>query len=510
MGYEHWFVSRQKRQLTKILEALLAFSDVCVGKVWSGNHGLQLGYEDELGRRGIIEHGGLRARRVGQGGGGVRTLFKQLRDLGLVFVEEENQKCRLTLIGEALVAGNVNFVQAMRLQLKRYQYPSATCYADSGSVSHEFVVHPFQFMFRLLLDARLENHLTMQELYGIVIHYAKDETDATYEKVVRMILALRGTGAVEGFVPDDRTKTYSNIANTFCNYISLTQYVDRGVNTIGIRAGKEADVADFVQRIPFIPHPEEAEIYQRKYGRGYASKDLRVFDRDGDAPTRRQLMENRIRQEFILLRLKKPVLGITHDIVLEISDRTGIDERFVERFLVQNYPDNNADDFFLWYRELAFLGREHAIEFEEATAEVFKRIFGLRAEHLGGPNRPDVFVESAESGYCGIIDNKAYHKGYSISGAHKRVMEDVYVPNYKDYVETDCPLGFFSYLSGSFGSNINTQIAEMVRDTGIDGSAMSVDLFINMAQDYADSGRNHDFIKRVFSVNREVQLSDIQ
>ena len=119
MGYEHWFVSRQKRQLTKILEALLAFSDVCVGKVWSGNHGLQLGYEDELGRRGIIEHGGLRARRVGQGGGGVRTLFKQLRDLGLVFVEEENQKCRLTLIGEALVAGNVNFVQAMRLQLKR-------------------------------------------------------------------------------------------------------------------------------------------------------------------------------------------------------------------------------------------------------------------------------------------------------------------------------------------------------------------------------------------------------
>jgi len=83
MAYNHWFVSRQKRQLTTILLALVAYTDVCVGKVW--NHELQLQFEDTLGQREITEHGSLRSRRSGQGGGGIRTLFKQMKDLGLVF-----------------------------------------------------------------------------------------------------------------------------------------------------------------------------------------------------------------------------------------------------------------------------------------------------------------------------------------------------------------------------------------------------------------------------------------
>ena len=74
MAYNHWFVSRQKRQLTTILQALVAFSDVCVGKVW--NPELQLVFEDTLGSRDITEHGNLRARRSREGGGGIRTLLQ--------------------------------------------------------------------------------------------------------------------------------------------------------------------------------------------------------------------------------------------------------------------------------------------------------------------------------------------------------------------------------------------------------------------------------------------------
>ena len=48
MAYKHWFVSRQKRQLTSILSALVAYSDVCEGKKWAGNVELQLRFEDEL------------------------------------------------------------------------------------------------------------------------------------------------------------------------------------------------------------------------------------------------------------------------------------------------------------------------------------------------------------------------------------------------------------------------------------------------------------------------------
>lgn len=508
MAYMHWFVSRQKRQLTTILQALVAYSDVCVGKVW--NHELQLEFEDVLGGREITEHGTLRARRAGQGGGGTRTLFKQMKDLGLVFLEDDNKKCRLTLIGDELVKGNISFVDAMRLQLQRYQYPSAAVWSGTGSVDHSFRVHPFQFLFRLLRDPRLENTLSMEEMYGIVIHRAVSDSNDVFEDVVSRIIRYR-QNVTEGFIEDTDTKTYSNIANTFFNYINLTQYVDRGWKTISVRQGKENAVDDFIEDNPtFIPHPEISENYLRKYGRGLVAMDRRNFDRE-NALSQREMNEARIRREYVLLALRTPITGITPEIVEAVSNNTGVDERTVERFLIQNYPHGNIDDFFLSYRELAHMGTAGARDFETATCEMFRNIFRMRAEHVGPiGNTPDVFVESEEAGYCGIIDNKAYKNGYSISGDHKRVMEDVYIPNYRSYGHTEQPLAFFTYIAGSFGANINSQLATITRDTGVSGSAMPVDIFINLAQDYAENGYDHEFLKRIFSVGREVQLSDMQ
>ena len=508
MAYNHWFVSRQKRQLTTILQALVAFSDVCVGKVW--NNDLQIEFEDTLGGRSITEHGNLRARKASQGGGGTRTLFKQMKDLGLVFLEDDNRKCRLTLIGEELVKGNVSFVDAMRLQLKRYQYPSAAVWSGSGSVDHSFRVHPFQFMFRLLRDSRLNNTLCMEEMYGIVIHQATSDDDATFEKVVDKIIKFRQNVKDSDYVEDTDTKTYSNIANTFFNYISLTQYIERGLKTISVRTGKEADVDAFIEKTPtFIKTPELTENYQRSFGRGKSSRDLRVFDRDNPL-SQKELNEARIRREYVLLALKTPITGITPDIVEHVSKHTGIDEKTVERFLIKNYPHGNISDFFLAYKELAHMGTSGAKDFELATCEMFKKIFKMRAEHVGPiGNTPDVFVESADFGYCGIIDNKAYKNGYSISGDHKRVMEDVYIPNYQKYGKTTLPLAFFTYVAGSFGKNIDTQVAEISKDKGVNGSAMPVDLLIDLAQDYADKGYDHSFLKKIFSVNREVRLSDM-
>ena len=508
MAYNHWFVSRQKRQLTTILQSLVAYSDVCIGRVW--NHDLQIELEDVLGGREITEHGTLRARRTGQGGGGTRTLFKQMKDLGLVFLEEENKKCRLTLIGEELVKGNISFVEAMRLQLKRYQYPSAAVWSGSGSVDHNFRVHPFQFMFRLLRDPRLDNVLTMDEMYGIVIHKAVSDSNAVFEEVVNQIIRYR-QNITDGFVYDTDTKTYSNIANTFFNYISLTQYVDRGHKTLSVRSGKETLVDDFIEESPsFIPYPEFQENYLRKYGRGLVAMDRRNFNRE-NALSQRELNEARIRREYVLLALRTPITSISPEIVEIVSNNTGVDERTVERFLIQNYPHGNIDDFFLSYIELAHMGTAGAREFEIATCEMFKNIFCMNAEHVGPiGNTPDVFVSSDTEGYCGIIDNKAYKNGYSISGDHKRVMEDVYIPNYQAYGHTQLPLAFYTYIAGSFGTNINSQLATIKRDTGVDGSAMPVDIFINLAQDYADGGYNHSFLKNIFSVNREVCLADLE
>lgn len=506
MAYNHWFVSRQKRQLTTILYALIAYSDICVGKIW--NPDLQLCFEDALGNRNITDHGKLRARRTNEGGG-TRTLFKQMKDLGLVFLEEESKTCRLTLIGEDIVKGKVSFVDAMRLQLKRYQYPSAAVWAGSGCISHDFQVHPFQFLFRLLRDHRLKNELKMEEMFGIVIHKATSDSSEVFEDVIARIIRHRN-GDDEGFIHDTNTKSYSNIANTFFNYISLTQYIDRGLGTISIRPGKEEIVDDFIEEHPsFIPHPELSENYQRRFGRGNVAMDRRNFNHN--KPSQKEINESRIMHEYVLLSLKTPITGITSDIVEQISNKTGISDQFVERFLIQNYPHGNIDDFFLSYRELAQMGIKGARDFELATCEMFRKIFHMKASHVGPfGNTPDVFIESEEHSFCGIIDNKAYKNGYSISGNHKRVMEDVYIPNYRKYGNTKAPLAFFAYIAGSFGSNINNQISEISKDMGVNGAAMPVDVFINMAQDYIDSGFSHSFVKRVFSVNREVSLSDVE
>ncbi len=513
MAYSHWFVSRQKRQLTGILPALISYSDICVGKYWPGNTELQLAWEDELQKRNITQHGNLRARKSNDGGGGTRTLFKQMKDLGLVFLEDENKHCRLTLIAEDLIKGDITFVEAMRLQLQKYQYPSAACWSGSGSVDHALEVHPFQFLFRLLREPKLNNVLTMAEMQGIVIHYAISDKKATFDKVVDMIVQYRTTGAVEGFVRDTKTKTFSNIANTFFNYISLTQYIERGSQTIMIRKDKKSEVDAFIQENPkFIPHPELTENYQRAYGRGRAAKDLRDFSKENKL-TATQINEERIRKEYVLLSLKTPITSITTDIVQEIAQTTGIDEKKVEKFLLKTYPHGNISDFFLAYRELAFMSQEYATEFEIATTEIFKKIFNMRAVHLGQTGStaaPDVFIESDELQYCGILDNKAYKKGFSLTGDFKRVMAHEYIPNLKNYIDAKYPLSFFSYISGTFKGHIDTELKEIADETGVPGSAMPVDIFIDFAQSYAESRFNHQTIRDIFSVNREVGLADLE
>ena len=527
MPYEHWFVSRQKRQLTSILPALIAFSDICVGKKWAGNSNLQLKYEDELQKRGITSHGKLRSRKEGVGGGGTRTLFKQMKDLGLVFTEDDNGICRLTLVAESLIKGDITFVDAMRLQLQKYQYPSATSWSGSGAVSHTFRVHPFQFILRLMRDQEIQNYLTVDEIAYIVIHEAVSDDETCYEKVKKYVLSNREHDYISEKIRDSITcsdqmtkekiqavnnkkMSFYNIANTLCNYLSLTQYIDRGFKIISIRKGKESDVDRFIQESPkFILHPELSKNYIRAFGRGVAAKDLRDFERQ-DIKTIKEINEARIRKEYVLLALKTPITGITPDIIVSISNMTGIDENQIEKFLIKNYPHGNIDDFFVSYKELAHMGTAGAKEFEIATCEMFRKIFGMRAEHVGPiGNTPDVFIESEQCGYCAIIDNKAYKNGYSITGNHKRVMEDEYIANVSKYGKSQYPLAFFTYIAGSFGSNINHQIQTIYRDTGVPGAAMPVDIFINMAQDYAESGGNHNYLREIFSVNREVRLSDL-
>jgi len=507
--YQHWFISRQKRQLTQILPALICFNDICEGEVWSGNTELQLRFEDELANRAITEHGTLRARKTKSGGGGIRTLYTQMKDLGLVFSEDSNKKVHLTLVAEELVKANITFVDAMRIQLRRLQYPSATRWRGSGAIDPKFKVHPFVFMFRLLREPRLEGYITMDEMKLIIIHEAITDDNKCFNKVVESILEYRTSGLNSNGIQDTNTGTYREIANTFFNYIELTQYVDRGYARILVRAGKEEDIDAFIANSSkFIAHPEVQENYQRAYGVGTSTKDLRPFTKKG--LNRRELEEKRIKSEYALLRLEMPIVSIDKEIVDKIAKRTGINDSTIESFLTKNFPNGSVDDFFLTYKDYAYGGNKYATEFELATVEIFRKIFGMTAKHVGPiGNTPDVFVESDIEQHCGIIDNKAYVNGYSIIGDHRRRMVDEYIPNVKTYADAKYPLAFFTYISTDFGKNINEQLKSITDETHVNGSAMPVDLMIDFAQDYVTKGYTHKNVFDVFSLNRKISIADI-
>ncbi len=511
--YDHWFVSRQKRKLTDIPSSLIAFNDICVGKPWTIDN--QLNLEDELQKRGITKHGTLRARRVGLGGGGTRTLMKQMKDLGLIFIEEEQRLIELTYVGEYLLLGKVNFVDTMRWQLLRYQYPSATSCKGSGAVSPKFKVHPFVFLLRVLCDPRLaENGISTEEIEKIVIIKGLNDSASCLEDVITTILDYRASGRLP-YNPDDYkgttkdSKTLWNIANTFVNYLELTQYIDRNGPILAVKPHYLPLLKNKLSaNIPFIKNPEQEEVYLRNYGlpEGLA-KDHRDFKKSKNL-TAREIRETRIRTEYVQLSIKTPIPRITPDIIEYVVGRTGIDAKTVEDVLMRNFSKGNVSDFLATYRELAN-GRDTATDFEKATCELFRKIFGYKVEYVAPiGNTPDVYIESEENGYCAILDNKSYAKVYSITGDHSRRMIDIYIPKYRDdpkYPE----LAFFSYISGRFGTNIDSQIKAIYEKTGIPGSAISVDNLVDLATEYHEKGYNHLKMRDLFSLNRELHNADI-
>lgn len=519
MAFQYWFVSRQKRQLTTILDALITFRDVCVGKNWSRDRELQLQYEDELGKQKITQHGSLRSRKTNTGGGGIRTLITQFKDLGLIFIEEATGNAELTLVGEAMVDGEISFVQGMRMQLQRYQYPSSTRLSGSGAIDLGFKVHPFQLLTRLLLDSSLEHRISMEEMKGIIIHYAKSDSDSCFNQVKNLILRHRNELPLPEetpFINDTKTKKYSDIANTFFNYITLTQFIDRANESIYLRASQFDLAYSFVTEWDkFISNPEYHENYQRSFGRGLLAKDSRRFDQVRKITSKEQ--ENRrILKEFLALKFETPILSITPEIINIINEKTGVNKKNVEKYLVQKFPDGCLEDFFIHYRELAYGGQAQAIDFERATEEICVKIFGYHAKHTGQKGRfPDVFVRSDSNNYCGIIDNKAYPKGYTLSSSDQRAMISDYIPNYKQCDDTrGFPLAFFAYIAPSFLGGINEQIksiseAVSKQKTPVNGAAIPVNYFIDIASNYKKRGYNHEDLRRLFTVNRELSLQDI-
>ena len=513
----YWWVTRPKRKLNSIPEVLAAFSNVALSVRWSASRDVHILFEEELERAGLKRVG---ERRDHSGSGG-RTYQAWLSSLGLIFIQKSTGTPFLTLAGESIIQGK-SPVEILKEQVLKYQFPSS--FGIKTHVSSRFKVHPFIFLLRLLWDQRIR-YLTVDEIAKIVITEGENDSEKCFEYVVERLMAFRQDGdksLPSGFIENHMPSTgrvnlehpYSHLthtASTMMNWLEYTQLIIRDEGKMMLSPEKAEEIREIISRKhPFIERPDDHEFFQRKYGLDpWHQKDTRNLLDTGTVSSRAIDMQ-RIRQAFISCSMRRPIARVDSIVVSDIADLTGTNERLVEQVLYREYPHGAVGGFLAGYYEMAFKGRDEAVEFELATTNIFRDIFGYNAVHLGqtgSKSAPDVLLLSDGSGYQAIIDNKAYSR-YSINGDHHNRMVHNYIEKKSLYSNSSLPLAFFSYIAGGFADNIDRQVLSIATESKIPGSAVPVSSFIRLAEQHQEHSYSHEELRRIFSVNRQVVAAD--
>lgn len=505
----YWWVTRPKRKLNSIPEVLATFSEISLNQSWEGQRTTHLSLEDALEQAGLKRTG----ERRDQTGGGARTYRAWLESLGLIFTQEATNKILLTLAGEAIMNGE-SPVAILKHQILKYQFPSSFSLKRNIDVAGRFKIRPFRFLLKLMMDDRLQ-FITQDEIAKIIVVEAENETEAGYEYIVNRILQFRnyGTACLSEGYPEAFGTTELNLtdlANTIINWLDYTQLIEReDQGVVKILDDKREEVGLILSTVPpFIDRPHQQEYFQRKFGVDPKhNKDTRNLT-NTHTITAKIIAENKIRQAYIAESLKQPISKITTELIDKIATQTGIKESLIEETLQRLYPHGSVGSFMTEYREMAFKGREEATDFEKATCLLFKDVFGFESIHVGPIGlTPDILLISDTEGYQAIIDNKAYHK-YTISNDHRNRMITNYIGGLQNYSSRHNPLAFFSYIAGGFGNSFEAQLNSIVKETGVNGSGMSVDNMIRLVDCYKDRGYTHQTIRDIFSLNRQVRISD--
>ncbi len=506
----YWWVTRPKRKLNSVPEVLSTFAELSLNQQWEGQRSSHLYLEDALENAGLKRVG----ERRDQGGGGARTYKAWLVSLGLIFTQESSKQIKLTLAGEALINGD-SPVDVLKGQVIKYQFPSAFSLSRGVDVSSRFKIHPFVFLLKLLMDSRICS-LSQEEIANIVIVEAENESEKCYEHVVERIILYRNYR--ETILPLDFAEIYGvaknssnlkDVANTMMNWLDYTQLTFRDGGRIFVVEEKKAEVERILSAPPsLIDRPQQHEFFQRKYGIDPKhNKDTRNLS-ESKTVTEKMLAEQQIIKAYIALSLKMPITKISGEVINHIATTTGLHEPLIIETLQKKYPNGSIGAFMTQYYEMAFKGRDEATEFEKATVELFKNVFGYNARHVGPIGlTPDVLILSDTEGYAGIIDNKAY-SNYTITNDHHNRMVHNYINGFKSYYNGTLPLGFFSYIAGGFGSRIDSQVKGIVRETEVHGSVINVHNMIELVQNYESKHLTHSDLRKIFTVDRQILTKD--
>ncbi len=546
---QYWMFTRPHRKLIRVPKSLAAFSSVALGRKWERNLLGQIEFEAELERNGLKAVGQHSERDRGRGGSGGRTHAALLYSLGLYFTWKErpglDEEVYLTLAGQALV-DQKDALPILRRQVLAHQFPSA--YSAGVNMDARFRLRPFVLLLRLLRDPDLGGFLTDAEIAAAVIPFAEAHGPSDANRTKERVLQFRRSGlsalepdfpqrlGIAGGAEDLRHAIYSvsgrlgAIANTATQWLRYTGFVQEAS---GAEFGVEAktvmainpnlilqvdEAVDYWGSVPLIPFSpllnapdafsrhRAGAAFQRTYGRPPGTKkDSRQLGllRNVSEKTRTTGL---VAASLAHLFNTKPVLEITDEVVGAVVTHTGLNESIVRTTLSEliRTPQQGLSAFLDRYQQMAFAGRDLAIDFEKATAEIMSEVFHLTSSHVGQGGRvPDVVVST--NSWTGIIDTKAY-ASYDLPSDHQLRMQQSYVPKYQGQSPE---LRFFLYVAGGFASSINAKLSMIADQTGVTGSAIGVLPLITLAQGYAASGMEHDDLLALWSVGREITMLDV-
>jgi hypothetical protein len=497
---------------------MAAFREVAHGREWAGATQLHIAFEEVLERELIKRHG---ARRDARGSGG-RTHAALLKSLGLTFVREDNGQLALTLAGEALAGGEPP-AEILAGQVLKYQFPSAYSIGPHVGVASRFSLRPFVLLLRLLRDDSI-GFLSEEEIALRVITLGERHSPSETTRVAQKVLEFRDDG-FSSLEPDFRTRFLSrrgdparlemalgDIANTAINWLQQTGVVEREGAQVWITPGLEGRVDSLIDQfgaIGLIPDPHRQESYQRRYGLPPGKrKDTRDLGRESASSS---ISLEALRVQTTLLSIsrvelisKMPPSELTERIV----KKTGFKHAVVQSILDELIPNSGRtlNQFLLGYASLARGGREGARDFEQATADVFEKIFGLDATHIGQTGRsPDVLVSSAGEWRL-IVDTKAYEKGYSFPASDDRAMTE-YVARFQ---AESGGLAGWTVLSSSFGPGVAKKVRNIHAATGVPGSVVGITAWLAVIQRFERGDLESRDLLRLLTLNREVTVEDVE
>lgn len=531
MAMNTWMIPKNKRTLSHIPGTLSAF--LAVNETMDWNDRKNQGVFEKCLESSYLKGGG---NQYDPTRGGARTYEAQLSALGLIFKDENYQRCyfRPTLAGQAIIDGE-NPTMILQYQILKLQYPSPYSLRPGVGISSEFRIRPFLFILKLICDEEI-NYLDQKEIAIIILPYAK--TEGSFDSIKQMILEYRKDPDTypypETFMEDtasSRTSSHNfekrieylvDKANIFINYLDSCQLIAR-IGRTRITSDPEAvpSIESFIKEgRPLLNNAKDQTHFQRRFGCDpNHTKDTRKFSET--AQISEELINERwVMSAFFDIASQEVVLEIGPNIINSIHEITGVQRNTIRKILERKTPDG-LTYFEEKYIEMARQGRDNAIEFEKATAEIFDNALHYKSKHIGqtkpkdrrGGN-PDVVVISEASSYCGILDSKAYSI-YSVESDHANRMIHSYIPNVSEHSEGK-PLRFFMYVSGGFSKNFSSQIKDICCETSeieekrIPGGGITAKNLIRLCQKARNVDIDHDQLLNLFSCNSEITTADIE